>query len=272
MKISAFILACCFAALSFSDQAAAGTSGNWWKPPPHPSFDIQLTELRSDTVPQVDIAELDIDTPPTVLEAVRARGTRLICYFSAGLRESGRGDAASFPPAVTGKTYGQSQGRWLDIRKIEALAPAMTARIERCKEKGFDAIDPDNLDGYENRSGFSLTKADAARYAEWLMQAAHARGLAVALRNSSSIAGGMNDAGFDLAVAESCFRYGFCGKYAPFIASGKPVLDIEYKNEGMSLSKFCGAAKEKGIDAILKRSSARIDASRETCPVETIPD
>ena len=36
---------------------------------------------------------------------------------------------------------------WLDIRRINDLAPIMQARFQMCKAKGFDGIEPDNIDG-----------------------------------------------------------------------------------------------------------------------------
>jgi hypothetical protein len=54
--------------------------------------------------------------------------------------------------------------RWLDIRRIGALRPIMKARIAKCARKGFDAVEPDNIDGYQNRSGFPLTGSDQLRY------------------------------------------------------------------------------------------------------------
>ena len=36
---------------------------------------------------------------------------------------------------------------WLDIRQTNILAPIITARFQMCKDKGFDAIEADNVDG-----------------------------------------------------------------------------------------------------------------------------
>ena len=56
--------------------------------------------------------------------------------------------------------------RWLDIRQLRGRSrPIMRARIATCaREKGFDAVELDNVDGYPNHTGFPLTGADQLRY------------------------------------------------------------------------------------------------------------
>jgi hypothetical protein len=58
---------------------------------------------------------------------------------------------------VIGDPYeGWPGERWLDIRRIDLLAPLIGQRLELCRIKGFDAVEPDNIDGYTNDTGFSL--------------------------------------------------------------------------------------------------------------------
>ena len=47
--------------------------------------------------------------------------------------------------------------KWLDIRAIESLAPLLRARLDLCAAKGFDGIEPDNIEVHDNDSGFPLT-------------------------------------------------------------------------------------------------------------------
>ncbi len=46
--------------------------------------------------------------------------------------------------------------RWLDISN-PALKPIMLARLDLAHIKGCDGVEPDNVDGYTNNSGFNLT-------------------------------------------------------------------------------------------------------------------
>lgn len=238
-----------------------------WQPGSIRSFDIQLNDPPSAAaIPDVDVVELDHDTAPGILQAMQQRGTKLICYINAGAWESYRSDRDAFPPEVLGNGYdGYPEERWLDIRQIAKLAPIMRARMDQCAAKGFVAVDPDNINGYDNRTGFPITRADQLAYNRWLMQEAHARGLAIALKNAPEFAQVLSDEGYDMAVTESCFADGFCESFKPFIAAGKPVLDLEYLDEGMSLDDFCEDAKQLGINALLKRSSSSIDDYRATC-------
>lgn len=238
-----------------------------WVPPALFSYDIQLNDPPNlAAIPKVAVVELDIDTAPTLLMQVRARGTRTICYFNGGAWESYRADKNAFPKTVLGKAYdGYPQERWLDIRNINALAPIMRARMDACKRKGFVAIDPDNVNGYENKTGFPLTAAHQLAYNRWLMKEAHARGLSIVLKNTPDLANQLAADGYDLVVSESCFKDNFCAKFKPFIQRKRPVLDLEYIDEGMKLTKFCPQAKLLGINALLKRSSSSIDSYRATC-------
>jgi hypothetical protein len=74
------------------------------------------------------------------------------------LRERGRlerfrRDKDKFPDSVLGRALDGWPGeRWLDIRRIGVRAPIMKARIAKCARKGFDALEPDNIDGYQNKS------------------------------------------------------------------------------------------------------------------------
>ena len=40
----------------------------------------------------------------------------------------------------------------------------MKARMRACKAKGFDAVEPDEMTGWSNDTGFRLTYADQIRY------------------------------------------------------------------------------------------------------------
>ena len=89
----------------------------------------------------------------------------------------------SFPSSVLGSSNGWPGEKWLDIRQISALAPIMTARMQMCVQKGFDALEPDNIDGYANSTGFPLTAQDQLAYNQWIANTAHSLGLSVGLKN-----------------------------------------------------------------------------------------
>ena len=92
----------------------------------------------------------------SVIAALHTQGRKVVCYVSVGSWEDWRPDADRFPTSVIGEDYeGWPGENWLDIRQIELLAPVMRARLDLCRVKGFDGIEPDNIDGYTQRHRIS---------------------------------------------------------------------------------------------------------------------
>lgn len=245
-------------------ETTATESTNWWLPEPGASWQIQFTG-EIDASLDVDLYDLDLfDTSAELIDDLHAQGKRVICYLNAGAWEDWRPDAADFTPELVGADYAGWPGeRWLDISNLDALAPIMQARLDLCAAKGFDGVDPDNLDGFSNETGFDLDAEDAIGYAQWLAAEAHARGLAIGIKNVPELATDL-EPHFDWALSESCFAQGWCSDMQPFIENGKPVFAIEYVEEGMSLEDFCVGATEMGFSAILKTQA--LDSWVEFCP------
>jgi hypothetical protein len=196
--------------------------------------------------------------------ALHAKGRKAICYLSAGSYEDWRPDAASFPAKVLGKDYqGWAGEKWLDIRDIAALAPILGARLDLCKQKGFDAVEPDNIDGFNQDTGFTITAAQQVKFNLWLADQAHARGLSIGLKNDNDQVADLVDS-FDWALTESCAVDGWCGDLKPFINQGKAVFQCEYTSSGMTLAKFCPQAKTMKFSGLLKGLS--LDNSGQACP------
>ena len=49
----------------------------------------------------------------------------------------------------------------------------MTRRLQMCARKHFDALEPDNMDGYSNQTGFKPTAKNQLSYDEWVAGEAH---------------------------------------------------------------------------------------------------
>ncbi len=251
--------------LSTSAQLAEPQENQtWWTPEPGQSWQIQYTgEINLDT--DVDIYNLDLfETTVEDIQALHDRGVKVISYLNAGAWEDWRPDRDDFPEGLLGENYvGWPGERWLDIRRIDLLAPIMNARLDLCAQKGFDGVDPDNLDGYTNQTGFPLTAEDQLAYNRWLADAAHQRGLAIGLKNDPDQVQDLVSY-FDWMTVESCLDEGWCDQTIPFIDADKPVFAIEYMDNGRTLIRFCDQAASLSIDAILKHRS--LDAWRGECP------
>jgi hypothetical protein len=135
----------------------------------------------------------------------------------------------------------------------------MTERMKLAVQKGCDAVDPDNVDGYSNRTGYPLTYNDQLNYNRSLAFAAHKLSLAISLKNDLEQIPDLVDH-FDFAVNEECFSYNECNGLSAFIAQGKPVFGIEYE---LRASSFCPKANRMNFDFLQKRFD--LDAWRVAC-------
>jgi hypothetical protein len=152
-------------------------------------------------------------------------------------------------PAVLGKTLADwPSERWLDIRQVEGLAPVISHRLDLAVQKGCDGVEPDNLDGYVNDTGFPLTYADQLAYNSWLAEQAHTRGLSVGLKNDLDQVDDLQPY-FDWALNEECFTYQECDRLTPFVDSGKAVFGVEYSLEP---ADFCPQANALAFDFLRK--------------------
>jgi hypothetical protein len=260
----AVVLALC-AGIAETAPADAQVAETRWQPQPGLSWQWQLTG-KINTSYDVDVYGVDGDeTPKSTVDGLHADGRKVICYISAGSWENWRPDKNAFPESVKGRPLDGWPGeRWLDIRDIETLQPIMQSRMDVCVEKGFDAVEPDNVDGYANKSGFPLTYADQLAYNRMLAEEAHERGLAIALKNDTDQVDDLVG-DFDFAIVEECLVYKECAEYSPFVDAGKAVFLAEYNKKKMG--KKCAIADELEFSLIFKR--LKLDAWRRGCPGAT---
>ena len=223
--------------------------GTCYAPPVQARWQWQLTGVVNTTY---DVAVYDIDlfdTPQTTIDDLHTAGRGVICYFSAGSFEDWRPDAGSFPAEVLGKKLDQWPGeRWLDVRRLDLLGPIIAARLDLAAAKGCDGVEPDNVDGYTNDTGFALTYEDQLAYNVWLAEQAHTRGLSIALKNDLDQITDLVDY-FDWALNEQCFQYDECDRLLPFIQAGKAVLGVEYE---LDRADYCPLANAMSFSWLTK--------------------
>ena len=218
----------CLAALACLLAGAASASAGRWKPPQRLTWYWQLTgRVRT----QIPAAVFDIDgfenSAAKVADLHRLH-RHVICYIDVGTWERWRPDAKTFPRSVLGKPNGWPGERWLDIRQVSVLEPIMLKRVRMCARKRFDAVEPDNIDGFSNTTGFPITAHDQLVYDEWIARQAHRLGLAVFQKNDPEQASALQPY-FDGVLDEQCNQYRECSAFHKYLARGKPVLDAEYK-------------------------------------------
>ena len=125
----------------------------------------------------------------------------------------------------------------------------MRARLDLCQAKGFDAVEFDNVDGYQNRTGFPLSGAQQLRYNVFLANQAHRRGMSAVLKNDLGQIRPLLPY-FDFALNEQCFQYHECRLLEPFVNAGKAVFGVEYK---LGRPDFCPQANAANFNFLKKR-------------------
>jgi hypothetical protein len=211
----------------FDALAKPITTGRWYKPDTNTSWQWQLQGTINSSH---DVALYDIDlfdSNASLIASLKNDGKKVICYFSAGSYENWREDKNVFPIDTLGKIMdGWESEKWLDIRD-EALAPIMRARLDLAVQKGCDGVEPDNMDGYTNDTGFSLTASDQLAYNKFIANEARVRGLSVGLKNDLNQIVELEPY-YDFSVNEQCHEFDECDKLLPFINANKPVFNAEY--------------------------------------------
>ncbi|MGE4133834.1 MAG: endo alpha-1,4 polygalactosaminidase [Bdellovibrionales bacterium] len=213
---------------------------------PLESFYWQLSGTVKTSV-RASIYDIDMEDNERsgLIGRLKARGTKVICYFSAGTYENWRSDASNFPSSALGRPLEDWPGeRWLDIRRADVRA-VLTRRIQRAVAAGCDAIEPDNLDGYQNNNGLGLTARNQIDFLHWLAAEAHSHGISIGLKNTLEIiVQGNLHQHFDWALNEQCYQYGECNLLKPFARLGKAVFIAEYSRKS---SANCANAKANGF-------------------------
>jgi hypothetical protein len=238
-------IAVLLALLGFAIAGSGGAAGaGWWTPPQRLTWYWQLQGKIKNFEP---VAAFDIDgfeNGAGEVAALQAEGKHVICYLSVGTAENWRPDYGSFPESVLGNPdEGWPGERWIDIRQLSVVGPIMEKRFQMCHEKGFDAVEPDNIEAYSNNPGFPITAQDQLVYNEWIAAKVHALGMAVFQKNDSEQTAQLEPL-FDGALTEQCNQFHECASFQPYLAAGKPVINAEYR---LSLRRFCNADNALGI-------------------------
>ncbi len=250
---------------SFTDALAdaAGTT-SWWHPPVTTTFYWDLQNAPPDNTK--DVGAYDIDgwnNDAAEVSKLHALGIKVVCYMDAGTWEPGRPDSSAFPANLKGSAVSGWPGElWLDVRpsgpSYATLQSIMLARFQVCRSKGFDAVEPDNVDSYQNAPGFPTTAGDQIAYDEWIAETAHSLGLAVFQKNDlDQIATLLPH--FDGLLDEECNKYSECALLGPYVHAGKPAWNAEYTEDGETTAQFCAADVDAGIVGAL--FSIKLDGS-----------
>lgn len=217
------------------------SSANYYQPQPGDSFEWRLDSIGIDEVKDYHCDIIDIDAfsaSKELVDAFHAKGIKVIAYVSVGTWENFRSDGALLPAEVIGNIYGDwPDERFLNLREIEKLKPFIQARFDMIKAKGFDGIEPDNLDGMYEDNGFNITLEETQAFCEWIIAEAHSRGLCIAQKNTEELVPLLYKQ-FDFALTEDVFNSNTPEAYSMYISAGKAVFSAEY-TDATSPAEFC---------------------------------
>ena len=222
--------------LAFAAQAVAG-------PPPNAQFDYQI---GGDYPPPRGVKVVSRDW----FEGSPAPGAYSICYVNAFQTQDNEpgvdrpDERSNWPRSLVLRRLGDDPN-WGGEYLIDISSRAKRARaanwiqqmIQGCADKGFDAVEYDNLDSWTRFDGTPVAdrvpfgKEQAIRFAQVLTRRAHALGLAVAQKNTLQFSRRQSREriGFDFAIGEECARYRECAAYTKVY--GGRVIEIEYRRQ-----------------------------------------
>ncbi len=244
----AALVACSAPANTPVDAATDGAPGELSLPPVNAGLDYQLGGPYAPPA-GVAVVSRDRNAPP-------APGLYNICYVNGFQIQP---DEEAFwldghPDLVLRDDAGNPviDADW-DEMLIDVGTPDKRARVAAivggwitgCADAGYRAIEIDNLDSF-TRSGGRLDEADAVAAMRLFSDAAHARGMPSAQKNSAELVGRRADMATDFVVAEECNRYSECDTYTA--AYGEHVLVIEYRQEDFD----AGCAAFPGLSIVLR--------------------
>jgi len=177
-----------------------------------------------------DVFVLDLfETPASLVKSLKDQGKIVIAYFSAGSYEPWRPDARLYPKKAIGKKMRGWDEYWVNLN-IFCLAPGEIDRhrMYLAHIKGFDGVDFDNVDLYQQDSGFNISREDSCHALKMLSFYAHEYDLLCGLKNCSELVPKLVDL-FDFSINEQASEYKEQYAYSAFTKLGKPVIEIEYK-------------------------------------------
>jgi hypothetical protein len=242
---------------------ALPAAADWTLPPANGKFDYQIGgDYALPNGVQVVSRDWFAGTAPS--------GAYGICYVNAFQTQANdpdvdRPDEKDNWPADLVLTALGDDPNWdgeylIDLSTAEkrtAAAAWVKPMTQACADRGFKAVEFDNLDSWTRFQDSPVAsqppfgRAEAVAYATLLGADAHAAGLAAAQKNTAELsqAEARTQIGFDFAIAEECGRWKECGRYRANY--GNLVYVIEYRKK--DFKRDCKKKKlRKHISIVLR--------------------
>jgi hypothetical protein len=263
---------CIYPATGFINTAITGTSFAAGQQVAPSVFDIDIYQDGKCYTPS-NYGVLNT----AAVSALHSLGDKVIGYIDAGTAETWRPDYPqyqSFNANCGGCLFGKPVSGfrdefWLNINtNVSGTNPntgqtetaqqfildELAARLAKARSAAVDAVEFDNVDAYQNKTGLTISAATQEQFDAAIANLAHTAGFAAGLKNDLGQASDLQPY-FDFAINEQCWQYRECNFPAPGLQAwppaGKAVFNVEYK---LATSKFCPQANSASynFNSILK--------------------
>ena len=165
-----------------------------------------------------------------------------VCYVNAFQTEAEEGHpdhASNWPPGTIwfeGEDPAWPGEHPVDIssnRQRRLAVEFLTARLEECVVRGFQAVELDNLDTWLRYPDAPFDRDDAVAYARLVVEEATSLGLAVAQKNTPELLDvARTEIGFGFGIVEECGEHDECQAFVDTY-DGR-VYAVEYTEEGLA--------------------------------------
>ncbi len=226
----------------------------------------------------VTLMDVDgFDISASKVAEMKQKGIYTVCYLDVGSYEAGRSDFDQYKYDDYKYLLLEKDPDWpeyfFDITDVfkpnSLLAKILKGRFQMCKDKGFDAVEPDNLQNDENVRGIvtdlnptgrKISTQQQIDFNGWVADTVHQYGLAVFQKNgpdkilSKDKTGKMMVEKFDGILNEQCQEYSTqgaseCTPLAEYTKLGKLALNVEYKS---SITLDCKLSNTLNINSLKK--------------------
>jgi len=240
-----------------------------------------VTAYNGDKPPGDNPVIYDIDgiqNPASTVAALHRRGDHVICYIEVGTAGNYYTAAQEGIPSTyyaqlkaageLGNKLSGYRERFINITARPAVSIIKSMIYKQCARKGFDAVETDldeTFEDNEGNTGFTITKADEEIYLTALANYMHALGLGWIAKNlddtgKTSFVKRMEPLAQGI-VSEQCNQYRTCWLLRPFLAARKWIGNAEYAPQ--TQARFCPRDNPANINGIL--FSTDLDGGRSPC-------
>lgn len=201
-----------------------------------------------------------IDNPASVVTALHAKGDKVICYIETGdvgnyYSASDEGIPTTYYQqlSVAGDLGTKQQGwpeYYININASSTLSIVEAMISQQCHAKGFDGVETDNDETWQDSTGFNISEANDITYMTSIANYIHSLGMADVLKNcddvgNTSFCNAMYPL-VDAVISEQCNQYGTCSDLGNFLGH-KAIFNAEYST---SPSSFCPKDNASGINGV----------------------